>query len=182
MTWGLWPTAQEPLMLSAQQPKRDWSPAREAFRWSQSQVTFCLYLDFERLNRTNLSHMQIPDPEKLWNNSYCCFMSLNFGIIFYSETGTWVVLKGFGFFTEHKMLTWTNVCIAWKRWPRDNVKGVLRNYLLSTGTHGRIKGLIIQPHKGPLKDTEREPPDPLNQIGPLENVVVKVSSHLIRAR
>lgn len=69
-----------------------------------------------------------------------------------------------------------------KMWPRDNVKDVPHNYLLSTRTQGRIKGLIIQPHKGPLKDTEREPTDPLNQIGLPENTVIKVSSHLIRAR
>lgn len=47
------------------------------------------------------------------------------------------------------------------------MKGVLHNYLFSLGTHGRLRGLIIQPHKGPLKDTESEPPDPLNEIGPL---------------
>lgn len=182
MTWGLWPTAQETQMLSAQQPKRDWSLVRGACRWSQSQVTFCLYPDFERVNRTGLSHMQIPDPERLWNNSYCCFMPLNFGIIILFWNRHMSGFKSFRIFPRAQDANLNKGMHCLKTWPGDKVEGVLHNYLLSTWIHGRIKGLIIQPHKGPLKDTESEPADPLNQIGPLENVVVKVSGHLIRAR
>ena len=86
-------------------------PSR-ALRWdsSPSQHLDCSP-EGDSDQRIQLSHIGIPEPQKLWDNKCCCFKQLSFGIIYYIALDNW--------HTWEPALDYMN-----RSWPEDVLKGI----------------------------------------------------------